>query len=175
MMAPEPQDLLWDCASMTFDHRYVRGLVVSLLTALLILFWQIPVALAQAFASLRGLAEKVSFMEDVVDALPENVLGIIEGFLPTLIIIIFFILVPIILVALAKAEGAVSLSAAHWSAGNRLFLFQIFNVFIGNLIAGAIFNQIDQVIRKEIKGRRKQEEERGGRRRKKERKTKGKW
>ena len=61
------------------------------------------------------------------------------------VLIIFFAVLPMILVALAKFEGAVSQSAAEFSAGNRLFLFQIVNVFIGTLIAGAIFNQISAV------------------------------
>lgn len=73
--------------------------------------------------------------------------GLIEGFLPGLVIIIFFaILVSFIITPLAKAEGQLSHLVVLRSVFNKYYLFLLFNVFLGSALASGILNVLPQVI-----------------------------
>ena len=58
-------------------------------------------------------------------SIPGTVLGIIEGFLPTVLLAVLMMLLPIILRRLAQFEGIPSRTGVELSLMTRYFLFQV--------------------------------------------------
>lgn len=143
--APEWSDIFWPSLNMDKNQRAVRHVVVGVALFWLIVFWMIPITFAQSIANLKSLQEQLTFLRPVND-LPGPILGFIEGFLPALVLIIFFILLPIILLALSKAQGIEANSWLQRSVMTKFFLFVVFNYFLGTIISGSIFQEISGII-----------------------------
>ncbi|KVI09372.1 protein of unknown function DUF221 [Cynara cardunculus var. scolymus] len=67
----------------------------------------------------------------------------IQGFLPGIALKIFLILLPKILMAMSKFEGFLSKSRLERRSASRYYLFNFVNVFLGSIIAGAAFEQLN--------------------------------
>ncbi len=52
-LAPAPDTVNWDKLSVTHVARWVRRLIVNILTFLLVFFWMVPVAFASSLANLQ--------------------------------------------------------------------------------------------------------------------------
>lgn len=72
--------------------------------------------------------------------------SVIQGFLPGIALKIFLIFLPTILMAMSKIEGHVSLSGLERRTASKYFLFIFVNVFLGSVVAGTAFQQLDSFI-----------------------------
>ncbi len=105
----------------------MRNILVYLFLFGLIFFWSIPVGFISALCNLSNLS-KVKFLGDIlkeVVGISPMVKGFLEGFLPSLALIVFMaLLVPIIKFA-TWLRGLDSYS--QWSKGvfHTYFLFQV--------------------------------------------------
>ena len=70
----------------------------------------------------------------------------IQGFLPGIALKIFLIFLPTILMIMSKFEGFISLSALERRSATRYYIFQFINVFLGSIITGTAFQQLDKFI-----------------------------
>lgn len=70
----------------------------------------------------------------------------IQGFLPGIALKIFLIFLPAILMIMSKFEGFISTSALERRAATRYYIFQFINVFLGSIITGTAFQQLDKFI-----------------------------
>lgn len=144
--APQPDNIVWDSLHVSHINRWLRSLIVNIVTFLLIFFWLIPVAFASSLSNLQTLSTLLPFLTPLLSLSPV-ITGFIEGFLPGLVIIIFFaILVSYIITPLASAEGQNSVSIIHRSIFNKYFLFLLFNVFLGSSLASGILNVLADII-----------------------------
>lgn len=90
-----PNEVVWKSQTITWWHRVIRRLaVVGFITALIV-FWAIPVGIV-------GLVSQVSYLRTVpfltwIDQIPEAILGVIAGLLPSVALAILMSLVPIIM------------------------------------------------------------------------------
>jgi len=137
-VAPELRDVYWPALRFTQQERSIRTFIVSVVTALLIVFWMVPVGFIMGVANLRGLAGKWSWLSGIND-IPNVILGFIEGYLPVLVLLVFFALLPKILLAFSKAQGIEASSWLQKSVINKYFLFMVINFFFGPIIGTAIF------------------------------------
>lgn len=71
----------------------------------------------------------------------------VQGFLPGIVLKIFLIFLPTILMIMAKFEGFTSLSSLERRAAARYYIFNFVNVFLGSVIAGAAFEQLNSFIK----------------------------
>ncbi len=102
--APAPETVAWTALHVTHASRFVRCVIVNIVTFLLIFFWMIPVAFASGLANMTTLSTLLPFLVPLL-SVSSVVRGFIEGFLPGLVLIIFFaILVSLIITPLARAE-----------------------------------------------------------------------
>lgn len=74
----------------------------------------------------------------------------IQGFLPGIALKIFLILLPTILMLMSKFEGFVALSILERKAASKYYLFLLVNVFLGNIITGAAFQQLNTFIHQSV-------------------------
>lgn len=72
--------------------------------------------------------------------------SIIQGFLPGIVLKIFLILLPTILMTMSKIEGHISLSGLNMKTASKYYLFLFVNVFLGSVITGTAFQQLDSFI-----------------------------
>lgn len=72
--------------------------------------------------------------------------SVIQGFLPGIILKIFLILLPTILMAMSKIEGHTSLSGLDRKTATKYYIFLFVNVFLGSVITGTAFQQLDNFI-----------------------------
>lgn len=73
--------------------------------------------------------------------------GFIEGFLPGLALIIFFaLLVSTIIPAMARLEGNLRIDIEDRTVFTKYYLFLIFNVYLGTIIASGVLSVIGQIV-----------------------------
>lgn len=70
----------------------------------------------------------------------------IQGFLPGIALKIFLIFLPSLLMQMSKFEGFCSISALERRSATRYYIFQFVNVFLGSIITGAAFNQLNNLL-----------------------------
>jgi len=90
-----PDEVIWNNLRISKSEKVVRSIVANTTITILILFWSIPVGLVGALTDIESLADSIPILSFVKD-LPQPVLGVITGLLPTLLISALLALVPMI-------------------------------------------------------------------------------
>ncbi|KAL8144676.1 CSC1-like protein At3g21620 [Apium graveolens] len=142
--APEPRDVYWDNLAIPFVSLTIRRLVVSVAFFFLTFFFMIPIALVQSLANLEGIEKAVPFLKPVIEV--KAVKAFIQGFLPGIALKLFLIFLPSILMLMSKFEGFSSISKLERRSASRFYVFQFVNVFLGSIIAGTAFQQLNNFI-----------------------------
>lgn len=144
--APPPASVNWRALRIGYLERFVREIVVLVATVLLVFFWAIPVTFAASLANLTVLITLLSFLEPLANV--DTIRGFIEGFLPGLVIIIFFALLVDVIIRrlLVGNEGHADLGRANESVMTKYYLFLVFNVFFVYALAGGVFNALPELI-----------------------------
>ncbi|KAK4360433.1 hypothetical protein RND71_019385 [Anisodus tanguticus] len=70
----------------------------------------------------------------------------IQGFLPGIALKIFLIFLPTILMLMSKFEGWESISVLERRSASKYYIFNFVNVFLGSIIAGAAFDQLNNFL-----------------------------
>ncbi|TMW93235.1 hypothetical protein EJD97_011998 [Solanum chilense] len=138
--APEPRDVFWDNLAIPYVSLTIRKLIIAVAFFFLTFFFMIPIAFVQTLASLDGIRKKAPFLKVIIDE--PFIKAFIQGFLPGIALKIFLIFLPTILMMMSKFEGWLSISALERKSASKYYIFTIVNVFLGNIIAGAAFEQL---------------------------------
>ncbi|XP_059437687.1 calcium permeable stress-gated cation channel 1-like [Corylus avellana] len=142
--APEPRDVYWPNLAIPYVSLSVRRLIIAVAFFFLTFFFMIPIALVQSLASLEGIEKAAPFLKPVIQKSFVNAL--ITGFLPGIVLKLFLIFLPTILMIMSKFEGFISLSSLERRSASRYYLFNFVNVFLGSIITGSAFEQLDSFI-----------------------------
>ncbi|KAF3328853.1 CSC1-like protein [Carex littledalei] len=142
--APEPRDVYWSNLSIPFFSLTVRRLIMAVALFFLTFFFMIPIAFVQSLANIEGIERVVPFLRPLIEK--KVVKAFIQGFLPGIALKIFLIILPTILMAMSKIEGHTSLSGLNRRSAAKYYLFLFINVFLGSLITGTAFQQLNSFI-----------------------------
>nr|GMD23631.1 CSC1-like protein At4g02900 [Ipomoea batatas] len=142
--APEPRDVFWNSLAIPYVELNIRKLLMAVAFFFLTFFFMIPIAFVQSLASIEGIEKVFPFLTPVIEK--EAVTAFVQGFLPGMVLKLFLANVPKILMAMSKVEGVTSLSALERSSAAKYHLFLLVNVFLGSIIAGAAFQQLDKFL-----------------------------
>ncbi|KAL1812914.1 hypothetical protein ACET3Z_022979 [Daucus carota] len=142
--APEPRDVYWDNLAIPYVSLTIRRLVVAVAFFFLTFFFMIPIAIVQTLANIEGIEKAVPFLKPMIEA--KAVKSFIQGFLPGIALKIFLILLPSILMLMSKFEGFSSMSKLERRSASRYYVFQFVNVFLGSIISGTAFQQLNKFI-----------------------------
>lgn len=138
-----PEDVVWSSLKMPWWRRVIsRYAVIAFVTALII-FWAIPVAVVGVISNVTYL-ETLSFLT-WLKKVPQVVMGLIQGLLPSVALSILMSLVPIIMRLCAKLSGEPSYSRIELFTQNAYFCFQVIQVFLVSTVsssASAVAKQI---------------------------------
>ncbi|PHT72792.1 Calcium permeable stress-gated cation channel 1 [Capsicum annuum] len=144
--APEPRDVYWDNLSIPFVELNVRKLLMAVAFFFLTFFFMIPIAFVQSLASIDGIENKLPVLRPLIQI--EVVKSFIQGVLPGIILKIFLALLPMLLMAMSKIEGYTSLSSLDRRSATKYHIFILVNVFLGSIITGAAFEQLQRFMEK---------------------------
>ncbi|PKA61488.1 DNA-directed RNA polymerase III subunit RPC2 [Apostasia shenzhenica] len=146
--SPEPRDVYWPNLAIPFVQLTVRRLIIAVLFFFLTFFFMIPIAFVQSLANIQGIEKAAPFLKPLVEV--PIVKSFIQGFLPGIALKIFLIFLPTILMFMSKFEGLVSLSSLERRSASKYYLFLLVNVFLGSIIAGTAFQQLDTFIHQSV-------------------------
>ncbi|KAJ6767410.1 putative MEMBRANE PROTEIN DUF221-RELATED [Salix purpurea] len=143
--APEPRDVYWQNLAIPYVALTVRRLIIGVAFFFLTFFFMIPIASVQALASIEGIEKRAPFLKSVIEI--EFIKSVIQGFLPGIALKLFLIFLPTILMIMSKFEGFISLSSLERRSATRYYIFLIINVFLGSILTGAAFEQLNSFIK----------------------------
>lgn len=142
--APDPDAVFWQRLHPEKKQARMSGLVTYLLVFLMILFWFVPVAGVQLLSNLQSLGTRkgLGFIEDFRQAVP-GLAKLVEGFLPSILLLVLNILVPIfvrLILGRARFFSRPNLDAAvfRW-----VFLFYLATTFLGNIVVGSLLSALE--------------------------------
>eukprot|EP00882_Tetradesmus_deserticola_P033825 GHRQ01038674.1.p2 GENE.GHRQ01038674.1~~GHRQ01038674.1.p2 ORF type:complete len:261 (+),score=137.76 GHRQ01038674.1:44-784(+) len=123
--APAPQEVIWKAVGLRSWEVSLRQLAVWVAFWLLVLFYAPVVALIQAPVNMDNLM-KIPFLRSLLEL--QFVSSLIQGFLPSLVLLIFLAVLPYLLGALIRRAGLHSITAEDSLLTLMYFLFQLFAV-----------------------------------------------
>lgn len=145
--APEPNDINWKWLTLRRAEVHTRRIVIYTFIALLFFFWTFPITFVSAFANLSTLS-KIQGLSFLVRALSYNsvIKGLVEGFLPSLALLLFLVILPYILRAILHQRGLRLHSEFDRQLVRLYWLFLLLNVFLVSVFAGTFFEVFARVL-----------------------------
>ncbi|KAI8330473.1 hypothetical protein BC941DRAFT_440604 [Chlamydoabsidia padenii] len=144
-MAPEPRDVLWENIAMHGRERWIRKVLMFGVLLLLVFFWVIPISYFSALTNENSLRYYFPWLMDL--ASKNKILQqIIQSFLPTLGVVIFMAILPMILNALSVVEGFQTRSEAEESTFSKHFFFLLLNVLLVFTASSALFKTLRDIL-----------------------------
>ncbi|XP_047970320.1 calcium permeable stress-gated cation channel 1-like isoform X4 [Salvia hispanica] len=143
--ASEPRDVYWDNLAIPYVSLTIRKLIVSVAFFFLTFFFVIPVTFVQSLANIEGIERRAPFLEPIIEV--PFIKSVVQGVLPGIALKIFLLVLPTILIMIAKLEGLLSISAMERISASRYYIFNFINVFLVSVIAGTAFEQLDSFLR----------------------------
>ncbi|XP_031260055.1 calcium permeable stress-gated cation channel 1-like [Pistacia vera] len=143
--APEPRDVYWKNLAIPYVSLRIRRLIIGVAFFFLTLFFMIPIAFVQSLASVEGIEKAAPFLKPLVET--KFIKSVIQGFLPGIVLKLFLIFLQMILMIMSKYEGFVSLSSLERRSASRYYIFKLVNVFLGSVINGNAFEQLNSFIK----------------------------
>ena len=138
--APEPNDIAWGVKG-TYEGFTLRWILVTIIVFTLVVFWAVPMTFILTFADLNTLAKVswLTWLQKILHALPDAVVGALEGFLPALASLILLNLAKPIVNILYSQVGFTSKSEVEWHTATGYWTFLIFNILLISSIGGTIY------------------------------------
>lgn len=90
-----PEEIIWSALNLSWWQRIVRRFAVQGGIAALVIFWSFPAAFVGSISNITYLTGVLPFLH-FIDDLPQVILGVISGLLPTAALVLLMSLVPII-------------------------------------------------------------------------------
>lgn len=150
--APEPNAVNWSSLGIPVSQSLIRTTITILASFALTIFWIIPVSFIMGLSNLRELSalkiggsQPFTFLKGMQDWNP-TVLGIIEGFLPPVILSVFLGLVPTFLRIFVSVQRVPSLAVLDRRVRDWYFNFVVFSNFLFVLAAGSLINKLPQIV-----------------------------
>jgi hypothetical protein len=143
--APDPEDINWGNVGISSHARYVGYLMSLGLSAILCLFWTIPISFISSLTELASLKESLTFLNTWIENAPwlEKALGQ----LAPVMLIVLNLLLPGILREFVNLEGHISSSVLEASLFVKLSAFTIIQTFFVSAITGSISAELNQMIK----------------------------
>ncbi|EIE84318.1 hypothetical protein RO3G_09028 [Rhizopus delemar RA 99-880] len=132
-LAPEPRDVLWENIAMHARERWIRKALVMFILLFLVFSWTIPCSYLSALTSTKSLKAFFPWLLKLAEK-SKIVNQIVAGFLPTLGVVLFFSVLPLIFNSLSVIEGFTTRSESEEScfANCPIQLLQIGPILVQN-------------------------------------------
>ncbi|GAB5360485.1 hypothetical protein AAMO2058_000632200 [Amorphochlora amoebiformis] len=145
--ATRPKDVLWGnlCNQPSSESRSARSIMSTAVIITLIILWAVFMAFGGALSNISELGKQNSFLGGIED-LPASIVGIIEGFGPTVWRVLLMILLQPILYGLLRMVGLVYGSVLEDQFMGTYYMFLLVNIYFVTLLSSSIFGTINEII-----------------------------
>jgi len=144
-IAPEPRDLLWKNIHVDLNICKKKETMVNILLGLGAILWSIPLTFIQAVANADTLA-KIPGLHWLLDEDNEPVSGLINGYLPVIMLLLLISLLPFMFSWIANAhENRKTFSSVQASILGRYFYYQLANIYV-TVTAGSLWDSVEKII-----------------------------
>ena len=137
--APLVHDVYWPALLLTRKARLIRTAIVNTVIVLSFAFWTLPMAAIQSLSNLTEVANNFPFLRPLVDNIPHRLLPVVQGYLPSLGLMLLILILPVVLIWLCRVQGVEAYSWQQLSLLHKYFLFQIFIFFIFNALSKTLY------------------------------------
>ena len=139
-----PSDVIWKNVAKPFWLVKLIGWAGTAFIAFLCIFWTIPVGFIGILTNIDAIIDMVPFLS-FINQIPSQILGIVTGLLPVILLAVLMLLVPIFcnLIAsqFAPTQGAVQLQIQSW-----YFPFQVIQVFLITTFTSGAASVVTKII-----------------------------
>lgn len=142
--APHVDDVNWENVGAGFKKRAMWRLISTCFTALLVLFWTIPVAFVASLTTTEALRTQLPFLNKWVDKNP--ILLDVFNQIGPLALAAMNALAPAIFRFLSKKEGYISETQVRASFFTKLAYFQLIQIFFVTIVVGTILDSVKELI-----------------------------
>ncbi|KAJ1920359.1 hypothetical protein H4219_001334 [Mycoemilia scoparia] len=144
-LSVEPRAIYWPNITLSPERVYFRWVLSWIITAVLMIFWIVPVTLISALFNFRFWETKNPSLRKFAESHT-----IIRGFLtytmPGVVLILFLNLLPWMLKWLAIFGGCRTRQSVDYTVLTRHFAFLIINVILLFTVSGTVINKIFDIL-----------------------------
>ncbi|CAI9303144.1 unnamed protein product [Lactuca saligna] len=140
--APEPHDVYWENLCLPYRMLWIRKTSVFIGTIIFSVWFLLPTTLVQGLVNLDQLEDTFPFLRGISETKYAN---IVSGYLPSLVLTCFVLIVPPIMLMFATLEGTVSRSSRKKSACCKCIIFFFWNIFFYNLFTGSWWDRMGKL------------------------------
>ncbi|ODV90862.1 hypothetical protein CANCADRAFT_112342 [Tortispora caseinolytica NRRL Y-17796] len=140
-----PSTIIWKNLKTRWYQMFVQNIVTNAIIVFLVIFWAIPVAFVGALSNLTYLTDKVTFLRFILN-MPHFLYGLVTALLPTILLAILMMLLPIILRKCAIYQGAPTTALVEYKVQGSYFAFQVVQVFIVVTLTSSATSVVTQII-----------------------------
>ncbi|OBA20866.1 DUF221-domain-containing protein [Metschnikowia bicuspidata var. bicuspidata NRRL YB-4993] len=141
----EPDDINWLNMRLFWWERIVRRALAIAAIVALIIFWAIPVAFVGIISNINNLTDTLPFLS-FINNLPDWLLGIVTGLLPTVLLALLLVVLPFIIRIFAKIAGTISVQETEHFTHTAYFAFLTINGFLVTALASSATSTVEQII-----------------------------
>ncbi|KAG0585456.1 hypothetical protein M758_2G012200 [Ceratodon purpureus] len=141
--APEPRDVDWNNLKIGYRQLLIRGILAMVTATLITLFTAPVIGSIQLLANVDNLTKYLP--EPIVKVLFEipGVKQVVQGYLPSILVVAVLYGLPLVMYFLAKMMGRVSVSRQERKTAGMVFNLLAVNVFLVGVLGTSIFQILD--------------------------------
>ncbi|CZT06742.1 related to A.thaliana hyp1 protein [Rhynchosporium agropyri] len=140
-----PKEIIWSNLKISKTQRKLRKIATTTFIVLMIIFWAIPVAVVGAISNINYLTDKLPWLS-FINSIPDPILGVVTGLLPSVMLAVLMALVPIICRLMAKLSGEVTRPAVELKCQTWYMAFQVIQVFLVMTFASGAASVVTNII-----------------------------
>jgi len=120
-----PEDVVWDSMQLLWWQRLIRVYGINAAVAALIVFYAIPTAFVGSISNITYLTNLLPWL-NFIYKLPHQLLGLITGLLPSVMLAIWLSLLPFILRFVCGLQGSPTRSVIEMNVQTLYFAFLVY-------------------------------------------------
>jgi hypothetical protein len=140
-LAPRPTDLIWKNLEKTDSARRTNAFFGGLLLAAVMVLYVAPLVAVSALSNLPSLTVYVKFLDNWSNDSPLT-FAAVAGILPPFVAVILQLILPIIMRALTRFQGATTKTRLDRAVLARYFFFLVIFQFLIFSLLGVFFSQL---------------------------------
>ncbi|KDN52828.1 DUF221-domain-containing protein [Tilletiaria anomala UBC 951] len=143
-LAPEPRDIIWSNVAMPAGERRTRQVLVSAFVLLVLIFYIPPLTALASFLKPEAIRKYAPWLYKLLSAEP-RLEALVLNFLPSIVLIAFNALLPIMFEWTAYFQGLRARSLVEYSVFKKYYLFLLVSVVFIFLITSTAWEVITQL------------------------------
>ncbi|EGW31007.1 uncharacterized protein SPAPADRAFT_56937 [Spathaspora passalidarum NRRL Y-27907] len=141
----EPSDVKWSNMRLFWWERIARRFGSFAAIIAVIVFWAIPVAFVGVISNITFLTNKLPWLRWIL-RMPPALFGVVTGLLPTALLAILMMLLPMFIRGMAIISGSPSVQAIEMYTQRAYFGFLMVNGFLVTALASSATATVTKIV-----------------------------